>query len=133
MAKNPQQKTVQISPHTDGLIRELAAAIEGRTGERVSLGNLVNRAVACLKDSHAGDAWLSGEEAGRALEERHRKAILNTLGVVVPIVTKGAMKVTGMSVDTDRELAFLHLEGGDMLQLGYRALADEPVEPVEAA
>ena len=123
MAKNPQQKTVQISPHTDGLIRELAAAIEGRTGERVSLGNLVNRAVACLKDAHAGDAWLSGVEAGKVMEERHRKAILNTLGVVVPHLTEGKVRVTGLSFDNDRGLAFLHLDGGDIFQMGYQPLA----------
>ena len=128
MAKNPQQKTVQISPHTDALIRQLAADIQERTGEKVSLGNLVNRAVACLKDSHAGDAWLSGEEAGRVLEERHRVAILHTVGVAIRHVTDGKVKVSGMSFDDGRGLCFLHFEGGDMLQLGYRVLADEPVE-----
>ena len=123
MAKHPQQKTVQISPHTDGLIRELAAAIEGRTGEKVSLGNLVNRAVACLKDSHDGDRWLSGVESGLVMEERHKKAVLNVLGVVVPHLTEGKVRVTGMSFDNDRELAFLHLDGGDIFQMGYQPLA----------
>ena len=130
MPRTQTHRTIQVQPHTLELFRELTNDLREKTGEHLSISSVVQRAGVCLKDAYDGERWLTGEESGTVMEERHRKAILNTLGVVVPIVTKGAMKVTGMSFDDGRGLAFLHMEGGDMLQLGYRALADVVEEPV---
>ena len=119
-----QQVPVQVWPHTRDLLRELAAELSAKSGEKVSMGAAVQRAAMCLQDAHNGKAWLNGEEAGAILEERHRRQVLDILGVIIPHVTEGNIRVTGMSFDDINGLAFIHFEGGDVMQMGYRTLAE---------
>ena len=130
MPNRIDQTPIQVWLGTKATLRKLADDLTAKTGRRVTLADTVDRAAQCLADSHEGKAWLNGVEAGKVLEERHRREVLNILGVLLPRFTDGKVNVSGMSFDDDRGLAFLHLADGDVMQMGYRPLAES--EPVSA-
>ena len=74
-------------------------------------------------DSQRGGAWLTGEEAGRVMEDRHQKALVHFVGELLPHM--GA-ELEGIGFDADKPVAYVHLKGRDPFGVGYPDLAMRP-------
>ena len=75
-----KDKVIRLSGPVHVRLEAMRAVLVQMGGRFISQGETVERALKCLADSHAGRAWLSGEESGRALEERHQQQITAVVG-----------------------------------------------------
>ena len=81
-----EDKIIRLPKPVHTRLMAMRAVLREMTGRNISQGETVERALKCLADSHAGRAWLSGEEAGRALEERHQQQITAVVGQLLAAV-----------------------------------------------
>ena len=120
------QKQLAVQPATHDLLVDVQAEFQERTGEKMPFTTIVHRAALCYLDSIKGDRWLNGKEAGKAMEARHQYWLLDILGRLVPNLSDGKESLSGVSFDPTRNLAFLHLEGGEVRAFSYYGLATPP-------
>ena len=67
----------------------MAAALSVKSGRKVSRAKAVERGIQALKDNHAESRWLTGEEAGTVMQERHEQSLLRFLGTFVSATMPG--------------------------------------------
>ena len=79
-------KVIRLTRPTHTRLEAMRGVLRALTGRPITQGEVVERALQCLTDSHAGKAWLTGEEAGRAMEARHQEQIVNTVGQLLAAV-----------------------------------------------
>ena len=67
-----------VTTHTR--LEAMRAVLREMTGRPITQAETVERALQCLTDAHAGNAWLNGAEAGKVFEERHQQQVLRIVG-----------------------------------------------------
>ena len=93
MAKRTRQSPIMVSEATHTKAKALANELSSKIGLTVSLGEVVDRALECLKDAHGKGAWLSPREAGPVMEDRLRENILSVVVQVVKAIAPDARPV----------------------------------------
>ena len=75
-----EDKVIRLPKPVHTRLQAMRAVLREMTGRNISQGETVERALKCMADAHAGNAWLDGAEAGRVFEERHQQQILSVVG-----------------------------------------------------
>ena len=75
-----QDKVIRMPKGVHTRLEAMRAVLREMTGRPITQGEVVQRALDCLTDAHAGNAWLSGTEAGKVFEERHQQQITGGCG-----------------------------------------------------
>ena len=79
--------------------------------QRVTLGQVVDRALDCLDDAHRRGAWLSPREAAPILDQRHETDVVNVVGQLLIGLD---VPFDGISVDRERRIVTVHRDAGDV-------------------
>ena len=116
-------KVIRLSGPIHTRLEAMRAVLREMTGRPVTQAETVERALESLTDSHGRGAWLSGEEAGRALEERHRKAVQFVVGELLPHLGES---LEAIGFVEDRPVAFVHIAGREPFGVGFPGLRTRP-------
>lgn len=79
MAKQQTRKQISVRVPTWRKAQQLRSELAETSGREVTMTDVLDRALQCLSDAHAGQAWLSAPEAAVVFEERHRQGIASAL------------------------------------------------------
>ena len=122
-ARRRTKVMASIDPADLALAKQLAADLSGKLESHVTIGEAIHRALVCLADSQRGGAWLTGEEAGRVMESRHRKSFVHFVGELLPHL---GHELAGIGFDEDKPVAYVHLKGREPFGVGFPDLAMRP-------
>ena len=122
-ARRRTKVMASIDPADLELAKQLAADLSGKLGVGVTIGEAIHRALVCLADSQRGGAWLTGEEAGRVMEERYRKAVQFVVEELLPHLGE---RLEAIGFVKDRPVAFVHIEGREPFGVGFPGLRTRP-------
>ena len=109
-------KVIRITRPTHTRLEAMRGVLRAMTGRPITQGEVVERALQCLTDSHAGKAWLTGEEAGRAMEARHQEQIVNTVGQLLAAV-RPDLSLDGVGFDALNGQAIVAFKGQPAVNL----------------
>ena len=93
------------------------------TGRHVTQGEAVGRALECLTDAHGRGAWLSGAEAGRALEERHQEQVTAVVGQLLAAV-RPDLTLDGVGFNAATGQAHIAIRGEPAISLAAASLVE---------
>ena len=114
-----------------GGTRDLAAKLRDelveRTGGRITLSDIVHRALVCLDDTHNRGAWLSPKEAAPVLEERHRQKVASALAQFIARACPDR-KLKGIAFDTESGMMTVMLDEGDPIGIWAGQTDQEPTK-----
>lgn len=120
------QANLPVRPETRALLGELTDSIRAKTGETTtSMATVIHRALVCLKDAQERGAWLSPAEAAPVQEERLKRELVRVVGVLIPVLSPGR-EMSGISFDMESGAMFIHLKGGDIVEVGAGVRLSEP-------
>ena len=75
-----KDKIIRLPGKVGVRLDAMQAILREMSGRPITQGETVERALACLTDAHGRNAWLSGVEAGKIMEERHQQQVLQIVG-----------------------------------------------------
>ena len=119
MAEKLMAVRLPIPVHTR--LEAMRAVLREMTGRHVTQGEAVGRALECLTDAHAGNAWLSGAEAGRVLEERHQQQVTAVVGQLLARV-RPDLELDGVGFDAINGQAHIVIRGEPAISLESASL-----------
>lgn len=125
MVGKVRRHVVSVSAATYAEIQRLKAELERTSGRRLTVTDVLDRALENLSDAHERGAWLSPKEMWPVLRERQHRAIRSVIGQVVERFAPGyTLKAVGFS-ETDGSCV-VHAEkvDGDGELSGVFAVAD---------
>ena len=118
-----QLKVVRLPIPVHTRLEAMRAALREMTGRHVTQGEAVGRALECLTDAHGRGAWLSGAEAGRALEERHQQQVTLIVRQLLAQV-RPDLELDGVGFDAINGQAHIVIRGEPAISLEAASLVE---------
>ena len=103
------RKLVSLQTQAYGLAVRLRDALTKRSGKKFTLGDVIERALRCLQDSHERGAWLSPREAAPLLEQRNRERMAAVLAEFVARVLPDR-RLKSVRFDPSSETMLVYLD-----------------------
>ena len=105
-----EDKIIRLPKPVHTRLMAMRAVLREMTGRNISQGETVERALKCMADAHAGNAWLDGAEAGRVFEERHQQQITAVVGQLLARV-RPDLELAGVGFDALNGRAHIAIRG----------------------
>ena len=109
-------KVIRLPKPTHTRLEAMRAVLREMTGRNISQGETVERALKCMSDAHAGNAWLDGAEAGRVFEARHQQQVTAVVGQLLAVL-RPDLELDGVGFDALNGRAHIVIRGEQAITL----------------
>ena len=111
MPKRDDRRLVSVPIETFKAIQQLQRELAAITGQRVTIGQVVERGAECLLDAASRQAWLSPSEQEEPLRERVRTAVMSNLIALRELVP--GIGIGEIGYDPDNDAVLVNVAGED--------------------
>ena len=101
--KHPARRQVSLRIADFEKAIALRDAITEKSGRKVTISDTMGRALECLEGAHSRGAWLSPQEAGPVLEQRHQDQMASALAQFIARACP-EKRLKGIAFDSANEM-----------------------------